>query len=188
MYFTPKSLRDVVFEHVPKNPCTVLEPSFGSGEFLFDARTLWPNARIVGVELDRRLFDSVHGFETYCSDFLKWTCDTQFNVIIGNPPYVVTQGRGNLFVDFILKCLQTHLVPGGTLAFVLPTSFYNCAYYLECREYIRDHCTVTWCSTVNGKFLDTAQTTSILVIEKHTVFYGPLLFQGDDYATRSPSS
>jgi adenine-specific DNA-methyltransferase len=54
-------------------------------------------------------------------------------------------GRGNIFVQFIYKCLTEHLKENGILAFVLPTSFYNCSYYSPCRNYIRNNCSHFTC-------------------------------------------
>ncbi len=52
IYFTPKSVRDVVWQYIDIKPVTILEPSAGSGEFFDDCRERFPDATIVGVELD----------------------------------------------------------------------------------------------------------------------------------------
>jgi adenine-specific DNA-methyltransferase len=96
------------------------------------------------------------------------------DLIVGNPPYVVLNekmpecmtGRGNLFVLFVWLCLTRHLRPGGILAFVLPTSFYNASYYEPCRRYIRDHTTVLHVEDLTVRYIDTAQDTMLLVLKK----------------------
>lgn len=55
IFFTPKPLRDIVFEHISTKPTTILEPSCGSGEFLVDCHERYPGAVITGVELDETL-------------------------------------------------------------------------------------------------------------------------------------
>lgn len=173
IYFTPKSARDILFDHLPTSGVeTVLEPSFGSGEFILDARRKWPDSRIYGVEKTPELFRSIPGPNLFEADFLEWSNPTKFDVVIGNPPYFVTNlkdprcmnGRGNVFVLFVYKCLTEHLKEGGHLAFVLPTSFYNSKYYEPCRRYIAENTTVTLVQNITGKFMDTAQDTMALVI------------------------
>ena len=53
IFFTPKKVRDLLFAKLAAlgvKPRRILEPSFGSGEFLLDARRLYPSAALVGVE------------------------------------------------------------------------------------------------------------------------------------------
>ena len=49
IYFTPKSVRDLVWEHITTTPTNILEPSAGSGEFVDDCRERFPNANVVGI-------------------------------------------------------------------------------------------------------------------------------------------
>lgn len=173
IYFTPKSIRRILLQNIPIEPEFVLEPSFGSGEFILDIRERWPRTRIFGVEKNPELFRSVSGPHIFEGDFITWSNPTKFNLIIGNPPYFVTKlkdprcmsGRGNAFVIFLYKCLTEHLAPGGYLAFVLPTSFYNSKYYEPCRKYIADNTTITWVQNLEGGFMDTTQDTMALIIK-----------------------
>lgn len=106
-----------------------LEPSCGDGAF-------WAHLPqgAVGIELD----------PAHCPpgalniDFFAYPETEQFDVIIGNPPYVRYQdippatrarlshegfdGRSNLYLFFIDKCLR-HLKPGGELIFITPRDF-----------------------------------------------------------------
>ncbi|NDE14520.1 hypothetical protein EBZ80_06270 [bacterium] len=185
IFFTPTAIRTRLFELLTAAgvvaPTQVLEPSFGSGEFLFDLCERYPSAKIHGVELNRTAF-----LETIAAaagntqlalantDFLTFTAPSlKADLIVGNPPYFVTKqkdprcvtGRSNVFVLFLYKCLTVHLAPGGTLAFVLPTSFYNCCYYEPCRRYIAEHTTVLAVEEVSSEeFYDTAQKTMLLVV------------------------
>ena len=62
IFFTPKKARDVLFAKLADlqiNPRRILEPSFGSGEFVLDARQIYPDSHIFGVEKNEELFKSV---------------------------------------------------------------------------------------------------------------------------------
>ena len=204
IFFTPKKARDVLFEKLSElgvTPTTVLEPSFGSGEFLLDAKSRYPDAKIIGVEKNKALFDSVKcpGAELTCADFLEWkgTAD----LIIGNPPYFVIKtdkltskekrefaaknadamtGRPNIYVLFLYKCLAEHLTDDGFLAFIIPTSLYNCSYYQPIRNYIHKVATIRYVETLDKPgFYETGQDTMLIVLQKRKM--------NDDYIFRSNS-
>jgi len=190
IFFTPKKVRDVLFETLKDlgvNPTTVLEPSFGSGEFLLDAKRHFPTAKLVGVEKNETVFKAVScpNSELTCGDFLTWK--GKADCIIGNPPYFVYStgetpqekkaflkenkhimtGRPNIYVKFLYKCLSEHLEDNGTLAFILPTSLYNCSYYQPTRNYIQKHFTIQHLQTLNDAgFYDTNQDIMLIIIQK----------------------
>lgn len=107
---------------------SVLEPACGDGAFL---RHL-PDA--LGIEIDPRHAPS----GAKVMDFFRLDETEHFDTIIGNPPYVryqdigattrrraasrVLDGRANLYLFFIEKCLR-HLKPGGELIFITPREF-----------------------------------------------------------------
>jgi adenine-specific DNA-methyltransferase len=191
IFFTPKKARDLLFQKLEEfgvAPKKILEPSFGSGEFLLDARRLDPGAELCGVEKNEEVFKSVTctGTELVCGDFLTWV--GKADLIIGNPPYFLMKtdhmsatekkafaqknaacmtGRPNIYVSFLYKCLEEHLEDGGFLAFIVPTSLYNASYYQPMRDYIRSRCTIRWLETLDKPgFFDTAQETALIVLEK----------------------
>ncbi|MBO3704618.1 MAG: class I SAM-dependent methyltransferase [Candidatus Accumulibacter sp.] len=106
----------------------VLEPACGNGAFLQH----FPFA--VGIEIDVR--HAPPGARVM--DFFALPENETFATIIGNPPYVryqdiavatraltrhsVLDGRANLYLFFIEKCLR-HLAPGGELVFITPRDF-----------------------------------------------------------------
>ncbi len=177
IFMTPNTIRKRLWALLgpllSRNP-TILEPSFGTGEFLQDIN---PALTVIGVEKNPKLFASATANKKpkqtlHNADFLTFQCDP-VDLVVGNPPYFVTEdkdpacmkGRGNVFVQFIYKCLTQHLKPGGILAFILPTSFYNCAYYDPCRKYIRDNTTVLHMENLaEAEFYDTAQNTMIMIV------------------------
>lgn len=181
IFFTPKTLRDRLFHilslYMP-NPENMLEPSFGSGEFIHDIVERFPNISIFGVEKNKEMYDALATATADKSNIVLRNTDFldfphfMFDAIVGNPPYFVTDaknpacmvGRGNIFVQFIYKCLTQHLVKGGVLAFIIPTSFYNCSYYQPCRDYITQKTTIVHLENLAGGFYDTAQDTTLIVI------------------------
>ena len=176
IFFTPKEARDVVFDilrkHV-KSPKSILEPSFGSGEFLEDAYEVFPEAVVTGVELNRELFALSKRPNLFNVDFLQYS--GKHDLIIGNPPYFVIEkskdtelcqsGRPNIFIQFLYKAITQNLNQMGVLAFVLPTSFYNCLYYEKMRKWIYENTTVLHAEALTGSYLDTQQDTFVLVVK-----------------------
>ena len=179
IYFTPKKARDLLFQKLIEMavaPTRILEPSFGTGEFLFDARTRWPAAELHGVEMNDAMFKSVmlDGAHLTCADFMTWSGSA--DLIIGNPPYFVlpahsesamTTGRPNIYINFLYKCLSEHLTPGGHLAFIIPTSIYNCSYYQPMRDYIAANTIIRHVETLDKPgFFETGQETTLLILQK----------------------
>lgn len=181
IYFTPAAARARLFALLPPTePQRILEPSFGSGEFIVDLLDRYPSARVVGVEKNKELaFAAMRELKTrpnLClsnGDFLEFHGPQKFDLIVGNPPYFVTTekepaafwGRGNIFVLFLYKCLTEHINPDGILAFVLPRSFYNCAYYEPCREFMRLNTEILAVDNLEDpEFHDTLQDTFVLVL------------------------
>jgi hypothetical protein len=176
IFFTPKSIQTVLFQSIPSSfqPTSILEPSFGSGEFLDEARKRYPSATLHAVEKERTLYDTYpqKSPTIVCEDFLSYTGCTAGSLIIGNPPYFVTKeknpacmtGRPNIYVAFLYKCVTQHLAPGGILAFILPSSILNSSYYEPMRRYIATKMTVLACKRVKGEFLDTDQETVLLTL------------------------
>ena len=199
IFFTPKKARTHLFTKLSElgvSPHVILEPSFGSGEFLLDAKRIYPHAQIIGVEKNKELFDSVTCPDTQltCGDFLDWT--GRADLIIGNPPYFVIPsdapnkkelslkykkaaiGRINIYILFLYKCLTEHLEAGGFLAFIIPTSLYNCSYYQPMRDYIQANTTVHHLETLDRPgFYETGQETMLLILENKK--------RNDDYIFRS---
>lgn len=204
IFFTPKKVRDLLFEKLDElgvNPKKILEPSFGSGEFLYDAKQKYPDAELFGVEKNETLFNSVKcpGASLTCCDFLSWKGNA--DLIIGNPPYFVIEtskwtstqkkefakqnencmtGRPNIYISFLYKCLEEHLETDGILAFIIPTSLYNCSYYQPMRNYIQAHTTIKYVETLNKPgFYETGQDTMLLILQKKKL--------NDDYIYQSKS-
>jgi hypothetical protein len=181
IYFTPSNIRKRIFDILLGynfKPDTILEPSYGSCEFIEDCINNFPNATIYGSEQNKEIYDfmksSYNNSNLVNEDFLEYK-SPGVDLIVGNPPYYVVTvknkdcmtGRGNIFVLFIYKCITEHLKNNGILAFVLPTSFYNCSYYEPCRKYIYENTTILHCENMkDNNYYDTKQDTMILIIKK----------------------
>jgi len=197
IFFTPLKARDILFQRLAElgvEPKRILEPSFGSGEFLLDAMRLYPGATICGVEKNAELYravvDQKLGMELSCGDFMEWD-GAPADLIIGNPPYFVLKatttlakecmtGRANIYVAFLYKCLKQHLAKDGYLAFVIPTSLFNCSYYQPMRDYIIEHTTIHCLEVLNKPgFFETGQETMLMVLQNNK--------QHDNFVFRAPN-
>lgn len=210
IFFTPKEYRHKLLQSVKCylessvfDPRNVLEPSFGSGEFIEDIMELLPSLKITGVELNPLLYEKVSeklhddNLELINMDFIKYTSDKSFDLIVGNPPYVVikdsvpeefkeiSSGRPNLYCWFIHKCIRL-LSEQGVLAFVIPNSILNTAYYEMLRKYIVDNCDIIDIISFDGKslFTDTDQSTIGLILRKRPAEATPSKKYVIDHNTR----
>lgn len=184
IFFTPKEARDVLFAVLDRfevTPTSILEPSCGSGEFIEDLYERYSTSSIRGLELNPLLAGSIEHENIRNIDFMDY--EGRHDLIIGNPPYFVIEkseetakcqvGRPNIFVQFIYKCVDEHLTEDGVLAFVVPTSLFNCTYYEPLRKYLFENTTILAAEMLPGKYIDTAQKTFALVLRKGK--------QNDDY-------
>jgi adenine-specific DNA-methyltransferase len=188
-YMTPFSCVEKVISGINfKKEDKVLEPSYGSGQFmdkLIQNKSISIN-NIYGVELDSELFklskDVYKETKLFNSNYLTQKFDTKFNVIIGNPPYFeiddefpadlkkqlsdVVCGRPNIYSFFIKKGID-ELADGGILAFVIPTSLLSSKYFEKMREYIMKYCDIEMIIKLTSDlFEDALQKTMIFQIRK----------------------
>jgi SAM-dependent methyltransferase len=193
IFFTPQSCIQriiTLLQGVSITIRSILEPSCGSGEFITEMCRAYPNADITGVEFHPTIYEAVsqkfasaRAVRIQHGDFLKYDhTGPSPDLIIGNPPYFVMKkeevaaeyypyfdGRPNIFVLFIMKCAKL-VRAGGVLCFVLPSSFMNSQYYDKTRKYIVRNFTILHivkCDTDEVRYIDTAQDTMILILQKN---------------------
>ena len=191
IFFTPLNIIQKIFDSV-YNYCfdneiiinNVLEPSYGSCEFVKYLNSSFENKSIDGIEYNTEIYNSTKNLDfgmrnsinLFNLDYLK-TDTKKYDLIVGNPPYFVMNkkdvdkkyhkyfdGRPNIFVIFILHSL-TKLNDNGILSFVLPKSFCNCTYYNKLRVYLYNNyhiIDIIDCS--KEKYLETSQGTVIFTI------------------------
>ena len=149
-FFTKESiiekLLDILFKYKHyKNNIGILEPSFGTGNFIkvLNRRGFY---NIDGCEIDETLADKVE-------DFFDYPIDKKFDLIIGNPPFtkynikesyyyaknyscslcspldylpskILNREKEKIENIFILKSLKHLKNKNSTVAFILPISFF----------------------------------------------------------------
>ena len=190
IFITPRSiivkLLNKIKQHsidtLPAN-LRILEPSAGTGEIANYARSIYPLAIIDAIEFNPIIYEAVSKtappYNYIRADFTKWTGTESYDLIVGNPPFVVCKketvpeqyheyvvGRPNLFGTFILHSMSM-LKVGGILAFIVPASFLNAAYYAKIRNYMKAMGTILSIEEYSdGGFLDTQQATIGLIYRK----------------------
>jgi SAM-dependent methyltransferase len=196
IFISPKSIISLLFSIVEpflKNNSSpikrILEPSCGTCEIINYCDKLVNNVEIDGVEINKKIFDSIkdlkfeNNVKLYKEDFIQFKSNNPYDLIITNPPYFVCKksdisqeyqgyiyGRPNIFGLFILHSLNL-LKPGGILAFIVPKSFLNSLYYSKIRNHIKDTCTIIKIDDYSkqNNFMDTEQSTFGLVIQKNII-------------------
>jgi len=184
-FFTSETIRLKLIKMLPKiKSPTILEPSFGSGEFIDTILNFYPDAKITGIEKDKKLFNLVSkryiDHDVRCEDFLDFNEKNKYDFVIGNPPYFeiaktkipskfneILNGRPNIYSLFIKLGIDA-LKPGGYLAFVIPPSMNNGAYFSALREYIIKNTEIEHINVFNDSdlFLQATQRIMILVLKK----------------------
>jgi adenine-specific DNA-methyltransferase len=123
-YFTTNNqLKEKVFEFIFNNPTNILEPSIGQGhliEYIID-KIPTISFDMYEIDLQIKLLDKIKKEDVIYGDFLKQIINKKYKTIIGNPPYIRTK-KGNLYIDFIEKCLDL-LEENGELIFIVPFDF-----------------------------------------------------------------
>ena len=185
IFFTPPATVNKTLELLEpyiNNIEHILEPSCGSCEYLLAIGNKYKNANITGIELNKTIYEHISPLandktKLLNMDFLNYQSDNKYNLIIGNPPYCVMkkadvdkkyynyfEGRPNIFILFIVKCLDM-LLPSGILSFVLPKSFLNSVYYNKTRKHIYDRFKILDIVECSDAYLETAQETVILIVQ-----------------------
>jgi adenine-specific DNA-methyltransferase len=192
IFITPRTIIKKLFERI-KPECSdvmrILEPSAGTCEIALAAHEAYPDATIDAIEYNDTIFAATaktinqEKINYVKADFTRWTSESgkKYDISLGNPPYVgcgkedvpaqykdYVTGRPNLFCTFMLHSISM-LAPGGVLAFIIPTSFLNSAYYSKTRNYMKSVGTILDIInfTKDNKFIETQQATIGLIYRLH---------------------
>lgn len=186
-YFTPKSIRELLISKLPKKDnADILDPACGSGEFLLSCKKYFKNPILYGFDIDKKLINissklvknaSIKNFDFLNIDINK----KKYDYIIGNPPYFelklneeikkkyfdIIKGRVNIFSLFIKTGLDL-LKDGGYLAYVVPPSMNNGAYFSKLREYIIKNSSLEYLHIIDGadNFHLANQKVMLIILKK----------------------
>ncbi len=186
-YFTPKPVREALIEQLPKNLKNpkILDPGCGTGEFLLTAKKYFSNAELCGWDIDKNLIEiskkNTPEAKLKCIDSLENEQYGSFDYVIGNPPYFefkpsekirnkfqsIIHGRTNIFSLFVYQGLKW-LKDGGYLAYVIPPSMNNGAYFAKLRNYIIENANIEYLHVLDDPklFHGAQQTTMLLILKK----------------------
>lgn len=194
-YFTPKTLREELLKRLPKitNP-KILDPANGTGEFLITAKKFFNKPKLHGWEIDKKLINIsrklVPEAQIKHVDSLKKNSKEKYDFVIGNPPYFefkpdkemrekyghVLNGRANIYSIFVYKGIEL-LKNGGYLAYVVPPSMNNGAYFKKLREFIIQNCNIEYLSIQEATLFEGALQSVMLLILKKGKNKGDYIFR-----------
>lgn len=192
-YFTPKSIRELLISKLPKKDnADILDPACGSGEFLLSCEKYFKNPNLNGFEIDKNLVaiaskllkNSKNNSNIKNIDTLNIDTNNnkiKYDYVIGNPPYFeiklneklkskhsdIINGRVNIFSLFIKIGLES-LKDGGYLAYVVPPSMNNGAYFSKLREYIIKNSSLEYLHIIDGadNFHSANQKVMLIILKK----------------------
>ena len=188
-YFTPKSIRELLLSKLPKKDnAYILDPACGSGEFLLSCEKYFKNPNLNGFEIDKNLVDVasklIKNSNIKNIDALNIDANdskNKYDYVIGNPPYFeirlneklkakhfeIIKGRVNIFSLFIKIGLEA-LKDEGYLAYVVPPSMNNGAYFSKLREYIIKNSSLEYLHIIDGadNFHSANQKVMLIILKK----------------------
>ena len=203
VYFTSQELIKKMIKMLGKRRFKrILEPCYGSGEFIRELSKKYKKSRIEGIEMNELMCElcekddeiNKENVDLIRGDYLSTEFEEGYDLIIGNPPFYVMkrgdvneeyipyiEGRPNIFILFILKSLKL-LKKGGILSFILPSSFKNCLYYNKLRDLIDKNYEIISIEDCEGaKWLETTQETMILCVKKKVGKNGEWVIKKGEY-------
>lgn len=217
-YYTPLQLANAMV-----NLCTadsthsVLEPSCGDGVFLDSLRQLNlidQIGSVDAVEIEPDEAEKVqHNYQNYQNihvlneDFFEFysrmvSAQTQYDLILGNPPYIryqyltetqrelqsnILSSHGmkankliNAWVAFLVACVQL-LSENGRIAFVIPAEILQVAYAEDLRLFLSEHLAkITLITFEQLVFPDIEQEVVVFIGEKGSVEKGIRIIEMSD--------
>lgn len=125
-YFTTNPiLQNKIIEFIKNKPKCILEPCVGRGDLVVTVHYENKDIKFDMYEIDNKI-NFINDYiknNVVIGDFLLSNSQKKYKTIIGNPPYIRTK-KGNLYIDFIEKCVNM-LENKGELIFVIPSDFFK---------------------------------------------------------------
>ena len=182
-YMTPVSLRERLLDRCDLfKGMRVLDPGAGTGEFLRSVLDREPEAQVHGWDVDAEVLSAASALVPKAGLVRRSALEPYqgepFDLVIGNPPYFqfnasreirtyfarVISGRVNIFALFFQAGMEA-LKPGGQLAYVVPPSMNNGAYFERLREYLTEQSAVEFLEIHRDQTIfDQAQTPVQLIV------------------------
>lgn len=173
-YYTPDKISEFIAEWaIRKTSDSVLEPSCGDGSFLSAITTRYKELgatdeqirnNVLGIELDdvEAKKSAQYGTTVVCKDFFTYYQEniedqTQFDVIVGNPPFIRYQHfteeyrkiafalmnkhgfqpnrLTNIWLPFLVLSCKA-LKPTGRVGMVIPAELFQVDYAAEARQFL----------------------------------------------------
>ncbi|MEZ7508636.1 helicase-related protein [Cloacibacterium sp. Arc13] len=179
------SVRNLIKDHFKtQKEISVLEPSVGTGNFIYATHELPVNSKITGFEINdatAKIAKILHpeadinlrSFETEFIDEKgnKKDFSQQYDLVIGNPPYGEHRGlykglgeepKISKYEDYFVKRSLDSLKPNGVLAMVLPSGWLNRQKNLQNASVLEGF------RLPNGAFAGTQIGTDIIILRKNT--------------------
>ena len=142
------AVRNLIKDHFKnQSEILVLEPSVGTGNFLYATHELGVNSKITGFEINETTAkiakilhpDSEINLRSFETEFIdergnKKDFSQLYDLVIGNPPYGEHRGlykglgeesKISKYEDYFVKRSLDSLKPNGVLAMVLPSGWLN---------------------------------------------------------------
>lgn len=166
--------RDMTQDMDFSNGQTLIDPSCGSGVFLFAPDV--PPEQLFGVDFDPiavmlakfnyflKFPDTTVKPQIFEADFLQWyakNADSRFTYVVGNPPYganldlsmvhseFITTGESfSYFIEFGYYLLEEN----GVLSYLLPEALLNVKRHVDIRDFILDKTNLTKINRYDTKF------------------------------------
>lgn len=188
-YYTQEKIVDSVHNLIKdhfktQKEISVLEPSVGTGNFIYATHGLSVNSKITGFEINEttaKIAKILHpesdinlrSFETEFIDEKgnKKDFSQQYDLVIGNPPYGEHRGlykglgeepKISKYEDYFVKRSLDSLKPNGVLAMVLPSGWLNRQKNLQNASVLEGF------RLPNGAFAGTQIGTDIIILRKNT--------------------
>ena len=179
------TVRNLIKDHFKtQNEISVLEPSIGTGNFIYATHELSVNTKITGFEINEttaKIAKLLHpeadinlrSFETEFIDEKgnKKDFSQQYDLVIGNPPYGehrgLYKGLGEepkipKYEDYFVKRSLDSLKPNGVLAMVLPSTWLNRQSNLKNANILEGF------RLPSGAFAGTQIGTDIIILRKNS--------------------
>lgn len=105
-------------------PKTILDPCCNLGQWGEYLKPAFPGSEVYGVEIMDVPYNDIYDNQWTNQDFMTWTPDNKYDMIIGNPPYSVTVGgKRKVICNAFVKHSLEMLVDKGLLIFILRKGF-----------------------------------------------------------------